>query len=65
MTRLVKAPARALDSAYAEVFHDVAGLLQSARAASAKSINALMTATYWLVGKRIFEEEQRSKERAE
>ena len=60
-----KAPARALDPAYAEVFHDVAGLLQSARAASAKSVNALMTATYWLVGKRIFEEEQRSKERAE
>ncbi len=45
MTRLVKAPARALDPACAEVFHDVAGLLQFARAASAKSINALMTAT--------------------
>ena len=62
---LAKAPPRSLDPAYAGVFDDVAALLQNARAASAKSVNALMTATYWLVGKRIFEEEQRSEKRAD
>lgn len=59
-----KAPS-ALGPAYVEVLDDVAGLLQTARTAAARSVNALMTTTYWLVGKRIFEEEQRGKGRAD
>lgn len=32
--------------------------LEDGRRAAARSINALMTATYWLVGRRIVESEQ-------
>ncbi len=50
---------------YEAILGEVAGLLDAARSASARSINALMTATYWLIGKRIFEGEQKGKGRAE
>ncbi|HVG59572.1 MAG TPA: DUF1016 N-terminal domain-containing protein [Hyalangium sp.] len=53
------------DRNYLEVFDDVAELLEASRAASARSINALMTATYWLMGQRIFEGEQQGKGRAD
>jgi predicted nuclease of restriction endonuclease-like (RecB) superfamily len=43
---------------------EVVGLLESARRASARVVNAIMTATYWKVGQRIVEFEQRGKERA-
>jgi len=46
---------------YDEVLADLVGLLESARRAAARSVNALMTSTYWLVGRRIVEEEQRER----
>ena len=49
------------DSAYRTVLTDVADLIESARHAAARSVNAVMTATYWEVGRRIVEEEQRGK----
>ena len=46
--------------------HDqIVSLLRDARAASARSVNALMTATYWEIGRRIVESEQSGQERAE
>ncbi len=60
-----KRPMAAKDRDYLKVFDDVAALLEASRAASARSINALMTATYWLVGRRIFEGEQQGKGRAD
>ncbi|ADO70213.1 PDDEXK nuclease domain-containing protein [Stigmatella aurantiaca] len=60
-----KEPVATKDRNYLEVFDDVAELLEASRAASAKSINALMTAAYWLVGRRIFEGEQQGKGRAD
>ncbi len=39
--------------------------MDSARRASARAVNAIMTATYWEVGRRIVEFEQRGKKRAE
>ncbi len=60
-----KKPVATKDRNYLEVFGDVAELLEASRAASARSINALMTATYWLVGRRIFEGEQQGKGRAD
>jgi predicted nuclease of restriction endonuclease-like (RecB) superfamily len=60
-----KKPVETKDRNYFEVFEDVAELLEASRAASARSINALMTATYWLVGQRIFEGEQQGKGRAD
>ena len=39
-------------------------LLASARSASARAVNAVMTATYWEIGRRIVEHEQGGEERA-
>jgi hypothetical protein len=43
----------------------VVGLIDEARRNSARTVNAIMTATYWLIGRHIVEFEQRGKARAE
>jgi hypothetical protein len=43
---------------------DIAELLAAARRTSARAVNALMTATYWEIGRRIVEFEQGGAERA-
>jgi hypothetical protein len=58
-------PAEIDDTAYAAVLTDVAHLLESARRAAARSVNSVMTATYRAVGRRIVEEEQSGKKRAD
>ena len=61
----VKLPAREIAvPEYDTVVSDIAHLLESARRQAARSVNALMTATYWLIGRRIVEFEQGGKERA-
>ena len=50
---------------YALVHADIVALLETARRAAARSVNAVMTATYWEVGRRIVEFEQGGKNRAE
>ncbi|OGQ50776.1 MAG: hypothetical protein A3J24_01500 [Deltaproteobacteria bacterium RIFCSPLOWO2_02_FULL_53_8] len=50
---------------YDTVLKDVAGLLESARRASARATNAVMTATYWEIGRRVVEHEQSGEARAE
>jgi predicted nuclease of restriction endonuclease-like (RecB) superfamily len=50
---------------YAAVHADIIALLDSARRAAARSVNALMTASYWEIGRRIVEFEQEGKDRAE
>lgn len=49
---------------YASLREDVSRLIDDARRTSARSVNAVMTATYWLIGRRIIEFEQQGKERA-
>lgn len=49
---------------YAGVHADIVSLLEAARQAAARSVNALMTATYWEIGRRIVEFEQGGQERA-
>jgi DUF1016 N-terminal domain len=49
---------------YSNTLSDVVALLEEGRRAAARSINALMTATYWLVGRRIVESEQGGQGRA-
>ncbi len=76
MTR--KAPAKAVkkaakstaiarngDTAYLGVHADIVALLEAARRAAARSVNALMTASYWEIGRRIVEFEQGGKGRAD
>jgi hypothetical protein len=49
---------------YGEVQAAIVALLETARRAVARSINAAMTATYWEIGRRIVEFEQGGAERA-
>ncbi len=49
---------------YASIFTNVAELLEQARRLSARSVNAIMTATYWEIGRQIVEVEQQSGDRA-
>jgi predicted nuclease of restriction endonuclease-like (RecB) superfamily len=62
-TKKVEALIRDVD--YRGTLGDVAGLLDAARSASARSVNALMTATYGLIGRRIVEGEQQGRGRAD
>lgn len=50
---------------YDKVLGSVAEILESARRASARAANAVMTATYWEIGRRIVEYEQSGGRRAE
>ncbi|MGG1948831.1 PDDEXK nuclease domain-containing protein [Trinickia sp. NRRL B-1857] len=49
---------------YGAVHGDIIALLETARRTAARSVNALMTATYWKIGRRIVEFEQGGAERA-
>jgi predicted nuclease of restriction endonuclease-like (RecB) superfamily len=49
---------------YVAVHTDIVALLEAARHAAARSVNALMTASYWEIGRRIVEFEQGGQERA-
>ena len=49
---------------YDAMLDRVVRLIEEARCASARSVNAIMTGTYWLIGRRIIEFEQRGKARA-
>jgi predicted nuclease of restriction endonuclease-like (RecB) superfamily len=54
----------ALDAAYDDVLANVSGLLEAARHAAARSVNSIMTTTYWEIGRRIVDFEQLGKNRA-
>ena len=49
---------------YGAVHSEIVLLLDAARRSAARSVNALMTATYWEIGRRIVEFEQGGKDRA-
>jgi predicted nuclease of restriction endonuclease-like (RecB) superfamily len=50
---------------YGRLVSDISGLLERARRTAARTVNSILTATYWEVGRRIVEYEQGGKERAE
>lgn len=58
-----KSPAT-LSADYADIHSGIVELLDTARRTAARSVNALMTASYWEVGRRIVEAEQQGKRRA-
>ncbi|WP_057380832.1 PDDEXK nuclease domain-containing protein [Pseudomonas aeruginosa] len=60
----VPAKAAALPAGYAGIHGGIVELLDAARRATARSVNALMTASYWEIGRRIVEAEQQGKRRA-
>jgi predicted nuclease of restriction endonuclease-like (RecB) superfamily len=53
-----------LPTVYGDIQIGIVELLESARRAAARSVNALMTASYWEIGRRIVEFEQGGKGRA-
>ena len=53
-----------LEAQYDSVFHLVAGVVDAARQSAARSVNALMTGAYWMIGRHIVEFEQSGEERA-
>ncbi|EOG4616491.1 YhcG family protein [Pseudomonas aeruginosa] len=58
-----KTPAT-LPAGYAGIHSGIVELLDAARLSAARSVNALMTASYWEIGRRIVEAEQQGKRRA-
>jgi hypothetical protein len=55
---------KALEDDHKSTLNDVAALLVQGRQAAARSVNALMTATYWQIGRRIVESKQGGELRA-
>jgi len=53
-----------LPTGYDRIHKGIVELLDSARHAAVRSVNALMTASYWEIGRRIVEAEQQGKRRA-
>ena len=49
---------------YADMRGGIVAVLQAARVAVARNVNALMTASYWEIGHRIVEAEQKGQRRA-
>jgi hypothetical protein len=49
---------------YRELLNGVVRLIEQARLAAVRSVNVVLTSTYWLVGQRIIEQEQSGLERA-
>jgi hypothetical protein len=64
MTKPTALPTPPNQAGYALVHGDIVALLEAARHAAARSVNALMTATYWEIGRHIVEFEQGGQERA-
>ena len=50
---------------YNKIRAGIVELLKTARSAAARNVNALMTATYWEIGRRIVQSEQAGEKRAE
>lgn len=51
-------------SNYSTLVSDISSLLEQARRTAARSVNNILTATYWEIGRRIVEYEQKGQERA-
>ena len=49
---------------YSELLSGVVSLIEEARLAAVRSVNVVLTSTYWLVGQRIVEHEQSGSARA-
>jgi DUF1016 N-terminal domain len=63
ISREKKAPQKEA-AEYGGLVGGIAKLLESARRTAARTVNVLMTATYWEIGRRIVEFEQRGEKRA-
>ena len=53
------------DVRYQAIIGDVSRIVAAAKRSAARSVNAVMTAAYWMIGRRIVEFEQSGESRAE
>jgi len=60
---MTNSPTRDND-AYESILTDLSSVIQEARTSAARTVNAVMTAAYWLIGHRIVEHDQAGEERA-
>jgi predicted nuclease of restriction endonuclease-like (RecB) superfamily len=60
-----KTVSKSLSGGYGGLIGGITELLEAARHSAARAVNALMTATYWEIGRRIVEFEQGGEKRAE
>lgn len=64
---MTRKPARknaGLDTGYAAILDDLAAVITEARSSAVRTVNAVMTAAYWLIGRRIVEHDQAGEGRA-
>lgn len=61
---IIEQKASSVPADYVDVRSGIVELLNAARQAAARNVNALMTASYWEIGRRIVEAEQKGKRRA-
>jgi len=54
-----------LDAHYDSILGDIFKVIDAARSSAARSVNYIMTAAYWFIGRRIIEFEQKGSERAD
>lgn len=64
MTKKSVGPDNSLEMHYDSILGEISSVIDSARSAAARSVNCIMTAAYWFVGRRIVEFEQKGKKRA-
>jgi predicted nuclease of restriction endonuclease-like (RecB) superfamily len=65
MTKNLKKQDSSLDVRYESIVRDISDVIDAARRSAARSVNCIMTAAYWLIGRRIVEFEQAGSIRAE
>lgn len=57
-------PGGSLEIHYDSILGDISSVIDEARRSAARSVNCIMTAAYWLIGRRIVEFEQKGQKRA-
>jgi hypothetical protein len=53
-----------IDVQYESVLGDVFKIIEATRQSAARTVNSIMTAAYWLIGRRVVEFQQKGKARA-
>jgi hypothetical protein len=64
MTKKPTKPDSSPDLSFESILGDISNLIDEARRSVTRSVNSIMTAAYWLIGRRIVEFEQNGKVRA-
>jgi hypothetical protein len=64
MTKKAKRTGSSLEVHYESVLGDISNVIDAAKRSAARSANCIMTAAYWLIGRRIVESEQKGEKRA-